>query len=172
MGVDEGHHCEEQGISRQTQEVRAPDRVPELVGLGFGLRGGHDLVHRQLRIPGLYEAIDLLVMETRQLKRGQVGQAQVGLGPRIGRGLVGEDTAGDEEAIARIAVDEGADGIPHVPPLRTARHLVEAIEEQQNLASIERRLDRRGGEPEVLRLQPAGDEPPEVARLRAREHLG
>jgi hypothetical protein len=65
VGVDQRHHREEQGIRYQAPEVRATHRLPELGGLGFGLRRGHDLVHRQLRIPGFYEEIDLLVVETR-----------------------------------------------------------------------------------------------------------
>ncbi|MGH2358394.1 MAG: hypothetical protein ACRDGJ_10355 [Candidatus Limnocylindria bacterium] len=116
------------------------------------------------------EAIDLPFIETGQFERGQAGQAEVGLGP--GRRLVGEDAARDQETIARIALDERADGIPHECPLRTARHLIEAVEEQKHPAAIERRPYGLGGEPQVLRPQPADDESPEAARFRDRERIG
>ena len=85
--------------------------------------GGHAPKLLQFTVPGVDEAIDLLIVEGGQLEGGEAGQAP-------GRILVGEGATGDQDATTVVAFRKGGHRVAHRRALRLLGDLVQPVEQQ------------------------------------------
>src|SRR5262245_15804043 len=115
--MHQSHHGQEEGIGRETPQVRAAHCLAQALCEHLALLSFDASHPSQLAIPGCNEGVDLLFSQRRQRK------VWYSLKPP-GRILIGKRTTGDHNMTLRIASDTGSNHITHESTLRCSRYFV------------------------------------------------
>ena len=134
VGVDQGHHCEQQRVGGQSPEIGPSDRRLEPPGQPCPLRGRtNGMDADQVVVPGRDEIIDLLVVEGGQADCGKIGQLPIFV-------LIREDPAGEHNAAFGIPVRKCRNGIPDEGAFGLGWGFIQAVQQQDGAAVLQGRL--------------------------------